>query len=91
MTWNIKYRVIKLSSMAERCGMPSKRASRRKMIGSNSMRIASSAGGKIPEMMPTMTDGRSHSHASQLYVAHSECTFDTIPTKATADGRGWLV
>ena len=36
------------------------------------MRIASSAGGKIPEMMPTTTLGRVQSHASQLYVAHSE-------------------
>ena len=34
-------------------------------------------------MMPTMTGGSLHSHASQLYVAHSECTFDTIPMNAT--------
>ena len=72
MIWKMKYRVIKLSLMLVRCGMPSKRARRRRKIGSSIMSTASSAGGRIPEMMPTTTGGSLQSHASQLYGAHSE-------------------
>ena len=65
MTWNRKYRVIKLSSMAVRVGVPSNRLNNRKTIGSINMSTASSAGGKIPEMIPTTTPGSLHIHASQ--------------------------
>lgn len=47
------------------------------------MRMAKSAGGKIPEMIPTMTEGKLQIHASQWYVLQSEWMLLTAPMKAT--------
>jgi hypothetical protein len=47
-TWKIKNRVINDSSNPVYCGIPSKRAKRRSMIGSNIMSTANNRGGKIP-------------------------------------------
>ena len=52
-------------------------------MGRSIIRIASNNGGRIPEIIPTTTPGRSHIHASQLAVLHSAWTFDTAPTNAT--------
>ena len=47
-TWKIKNRVINDNSNPVYCGIPSNRAKRRSMIGSNIISIANNRGGKIP-------------------------------------------
>lgn len=67
--------------------MPSKRATSRKTMGKSIIRTANSAGGKIPEMIPTMTGGSLQTHANQPYVAQSEWMLLTAPMNATVLAR----
>jgi len=59
----MKNRVINDSSNPEYWGIPSKRAKRRRTIGSNSISTANNTGGNMPEMIPTTGDGSLHIHA----------------------------
>jgi len=59
--------------------MPSNLARRRRTIGSSIIRIARPTGGKTPEIMPTMTWGRSHIQARNLYSVQRPVTFVKIP------------
>lgn len=83
MISKMKKRLIRLSSTAVRVVMPSNRAKSRRTIGSSDMRTASNTGDRIPEIIPMTESGNLQIQASQLYVVHSDATFDTAPTNAT--------
>lgn len=62
----MKNLVIKLNSTRVLCGIPSNLANNLRTIGNSIIKIARATGGKIPEIIPTMTLGSLQIHASQL-------------------------
>jgi hypothetical protein len=60
-------------------------------MGRSIINTASNTGGRIPEIIPTTTSGRSQIHARKESVVQRVLMLDTKPTKATGVDRSeWV-